>query len=71
MGVELRGAMRLAATLDGKREEARLYKQLATATDVPLPETLPELRWEGRNRRIPGPRGQLSALPQPPRFRDS
>ena len=66
-GVELRGAMRLAATLDGKREEARLYKQLATlATDVPLPETLQELRWRGaheeRYRALEAALGELPRL---------
>ena len=69
-GVELRGAMRLAATLDGKREEARLYKQLATlATDVPLPETLPELRWRGAQQaQYRALEARLGALPQPPRL---
>ena len=71
-GVELRGAMRLAATLDGKREEAQLYKQLATlSTDVPLPEKLSEVRWEGAEQaRYRALEGSLGALPQPPRFRD-
>lgn len=68
--VELRGAMRLAATLDGKREEARLYKQLATlATDVPLPETLPELRWRGAHEeRYRALETALGELPRPGRF---
>ena len=70
-GVELRGAMRLAATLDGKQEEARLYKQLATlATDVPLPETLPELRWRGAHEeRYRALEDALGELPRPRRFR--
>ena len=69
-GVELRGAMRLAATLDGRREEARLYKQLATlATDVPLPETLPELRWSGAHEeRYRALEAALGELPRPGRF---
>ena len=69
--VELRGAIRLAATLDGKREEARLYKRLATlATHVPLAETLSELRWRGaRQAHYRALETSLVALPQPPRFR--
>ena len=46
--VKLRGAMRLAATLEGMREEVALYKHLATlAEDVPLPQSLADLRWRG------------------------
>jgi len=44
----LRGAPALAATLEARREEALLYRRLATlVTDVPLPETLGDLRWGG------------------------
>lgn len=70
--VELRGAMRLAATLDGKREEAALYKRLAIlATDVPLPETLDELHWRGAQpAQYNTLARRLGGLPQPPRFRD-
>ena len=55
--VKLRGAMRLAATLEEMREEAALYKRLATlAEDVPLQESLADLRWRGASR------GQLEEL---------
>ncbi len=48
----VRGAARLAATLAAERQAALLYKQLATLrTDVPLPQTLPELRWAGAPKR--------------------
>ncbi|HEY7724351.1 MAG TPA: 5'-3' exonuclease H3TH domain-containing protein [Anaeromyxobacteraceae bacterium] len=44
----IRGAAQLAATLAARREDALLYRRLATlATDVPLPETLDDLRWPG------------------------
>ena len=44
----IRGADRLAATLAARREDALLYRRLATlVTDVPLPETLDDLRWRG------------------------
>jgi 5'-3' exonuclease len=44
----IRGAERLAATLAAHRTDALLYKQLATLrTDVPLAETLDDLRWRG------------------------
>ena len=46
--VQLRGAMRLAATLQDMRQEVALYKTLATlAEDVPLDESLRDLRWRG------------------------
>jgi 5'-3' exonuclease len=41
----------LAATLVAERELALLYKRLATLrTDVPLRETLDDLRWRGARR---------------------
>jgi 5'-3' exonuclease len=44
----VRGAARLAATLAGRREDAILYRKLATLRrDVPLTETLADLRWSG------------------------
>ncbi len=44
----VRGAPRLAGTLRGAREDLALYKELATlVTDVPLDETLEDLRWRG------------------------
>jgi 5'-3' exonuclease len=46
--VQVRSAERLAATLRERREEARLYKRLATLRlDVPLAESLEELAWCG------------------------
>lgn len=46
--VKVTGAPRLAATLAAHREEAMLYKKLATlVTDVPLPETLADLEFRG------------------------
>jgi 5'-3' exonuclease len=56
-GVELRSRERLAAALSGRREDARLYRRLATLrTDVPLAEGLAELEWKGARR------GALEAL---------
>jgi 5'-3' exonuclease len=44
----IRGAKRHAATLAANREEALLYRRLATlVTDVPLAEDLAALRWAG------------------------
>ena len=49
--VKVRGGMRLAATLHGMREEVALYKHLATLVDdVPLAESLADLRWRGARR---------------------
>jgi 5'-3' exonuclease len=46
--VKIRGADRLSATLEAHREEAKLYRTLATlVTDVPLKEPLEALRWNG------------------------
>lgn len=46
--VKVRGAERLATTLAARREEARLYKRLATLReDVPLAEQLGDLEWHG------------------------
>ena len=46
--VRVRGAERLAATLVERREEALLYKTLATLReDVPLAESLAALEWQG------------------------
>lgn len=46
--VEVRGAARLAQTLAEQREDALLYRELATlVTDLELPETLDELAWRG------------------------
>ncbi|HET7291274.1 MAG TPA: 5'-3' exonuclease H3TH domain-containing protein [Vicinamibacteria bacterium] len=49
--VSVRGAARLAGALSGRREDAGLYKRLATKrTDVPLEESLEDLRWHGVRR---------------------
>jgi 5'-3' exonuclease len=46
--VRPRGAEKLAATLRKHREEALLYRKLATlVTDAPLKETLAQLEWQG------------------------
>jgi 5'-3' exonuclease len=46
--VQVRGRDRLAAALAGRREDAELYRRLATLrTDVPLAEGLDELEWRG------------------------
>jgi 5'-3' exonuclease len=46
--VTVRGAARLADTLRAGREEARLYRELTRlALDVPLPQDLDDLRWDG------------------------
>ena len=46
--VKVTGAPRLAGVLAAQREDALLYKKLATLiTDVPLPETLEELEFRG------------------------
>jgi 5'-3' exonuclease len=55
--VKVRGAASLAASLRDHRQQAALYRRLATLReDVPLAETLPELRWRG------APRSELLAL---------
>jgi 5'-3' exonuclease len=50
-GLPVRGAAALAASLAGCRDDAALYKRLATLrTDVPLEETLADLEWQGARR---------------------
>jgi 5'-3' exonuclease len=50
--VEIRGADRLAATLNERRLEAILYRDLSIRrTDVPIPHALEDLRWRGPNER--------------------
>ncbi len=47
----VRGRERLAASLRERREEAALYRRLATLrTDVPLAEGLAEMEWRGARR---------------------
>ena len=46
--VKVRGATAIAASLAGRRDEARLYRELATLRlDVPLAESLDQLEWKG------------------------
>ncbi len=46
--VKPRGAEKLSAELEAHRDEALLYRTLATLRrDVPLPETLEQLQWRG------------------------
>ena len=48
--VEVRGAAALAATLAAQRDDAVLFRQLATLRiDVPLAESVDDLRWRGPN----------------------
>jgi len=50
--VPVRGADALARSLSAHRDDARLYRELATLrTDVPLRESLEGLRWRGADRR--------------------
>ena len=49
--VNVRGAASLAASLRDHRDEAFLYRRLATLRfDVPLDQQLDDLRWSGANR---------------------
>jgi 5'-3' exonuclease len=51
--VPVRGKDRLAATLREHRDDAMLYRRLATlALDVPLRESLEDLRWRGAPRDV-------------------
>jgi len=53
--VKVRGAKTLSANLEEHRSEALLYRTLATLrTDVPLPQSLDELRWRGASRQALG-----------------
>ena len=46
--VKVRGATAIAASLVERREEAKLYRELATLRlDVPLAESLDQLEWKG------------------------
>ncbi len=51
--VKVRGADKLAATLTERRDEALLYKRLATLReDVPLRESLDDLEWRGARKEL-------------------
>src|SRR5690606_2120515 len=46
--VKVRGAASLARELASRRDEALLYKRLATLRlDTPIPQSLDDLRWRG------------------------
>jgi 5'-3' exonuclease len=46
--VKVRGAAKLAATLQERMDDALLYRDLTTLrTEVPLEETLDDLAWKG------------------------
>jgi 5'-3' exonuclease len=50
-GLVVRGASTLATSLRDHRDEAYLYRRLATLrTDAPIAETLDDLRWQGARR---------------------
>lgn len=50
--VQVRGASALAANLRAQRSQVELYRQLATLRiDVPLTETVDDLRWRGADER--------------------
>jgi hypothetical protein len=52
-GIGAGRAASLAASLSERREEARLYKELAIVReDVPLTERLNDLRWQGAYPRL-------------------
>ena len=50
-GVKVRGGATLARNLSEQRDDAVLYRRLATLrTDVPIDESLDDLRWTGPDR---------------------
>jgi 5'-3' exonuclease len=62
-------AASLAASLSQRREEARLYKQLATVRkDVPLTEKLSDLKWQGAYPRLNKLCSQMGDLRIPERI---
>jgi 5'-3' exonuclease len=72
--VNVRGRERLAAALRERRDEAALYRRLATLrTDVPLAEGLADLEWRGARRRgleaLCGEIGYGELLARVPRWR--
>ena len=73
--VDLRGRDRLAASLAERRDDAMLYRRLATlSTDVPLGEGLADLEWRGARRseleRLAGAIGATDLLARVPRWRE-
>ena len=70
----VRGAKGLAHTLATRREDAALYKRLATLVeDVPLAESLPALEWHGAHRASYERLGERLGTrpPPPPRWREN
>jgi 5'-3' exonuclease len=52
-GLPIGGAVRLAAVLRERWDEALLYRELARLrTDVPMHESLEDLRWQGARRSV-------------------
>ena len=71
--VRPRGAAALARSLNRERERALLYKRLATlVTDVPIAESLDDLRWRGAPRqrfeRLRDALGLQADVVRPPRW---
>ena len=49
--IKVRGAASLSENLNAARDDAFLYRKLATLrNDAPIPQTLEELEWKGPNR---------------------
>jgi len=74
-GLVVRGASTLAMSLRDHRDEAYLYRQLATLrTDAPIAETLDDLRWRGARRTeltdLCQELGNLDFLERVPQWRD-
>jgi 5'-3' exonuclease len=72
--IKVRGAASLAESLCAARQDALLYRTLATLrTDVPLAESLDDLAWRGADRALLEPLcrelGYEQLLEQVPRFR--
>lgn len=72
--VKVRGAKGLSENLEARREDALLYKRLATLrTDVPLEEKLADLEWKGADRealtRVAEKIGARRTLERVPRWR--
>lgn len=71
--VTVRGAAKLAATLEDRMDDAVLYRHLATLrTDAEIPQTLEDLRWRGVRRTefeaLCGELGFESLLSRPSRW---
>jgi 5'-3' exonuclease len=74
-GVNVRGAQRLSESLNQARELSTLYKRLATLRrDVPLSESLEDLKWQGARRTELGALCEeidfTSFIDRVPQFRD-